>query len=213
MAKPILHGPAISTFVRTVRLALEEKSVDYEFREVNILKGEHQEAEFLRLNPFGKVPAFEHDGLTLFETDAICRYVDEAFPGPSLQPEGVRERARMVQVTGIVNSFAYPSIITGIVIQRVVVPLMGGTSDEQAILASLDLAETSLATLDGFVGAKGFLAGDGLSLADLAFVPIYDYLRAVPEAEKLLPSKVQLARWWSGIENRDSLRKTRPTLG
>ena len=119
----------------------------------------------------------------------------------------------MVQVTGIVNSFAYPSIITGIVIQRVVVPLMGGTSDEQAILASLDLAETSLATLDGFVGAKGFLAGDGLSLADLAFVPIYDYLRAVPEAEKLLPSKVQLARWWSGIENRDSLRKTRPTLG
>jgi glutathione S-transferase len=44
---------------------------------------------------FGKIPAFEHAGFRLYETGAITRYVDEAFPGPRLQPDDPRDRARM----------------------------------------------------------------------------------------------------------------------
>ena len=45
-------------------------------------------------HPFGRIPAFEHDGFRLYETGAIARYVDEAFEGPALQPKDPRAATR-----------------------------------------------------------------------------------------------------------------------
>ena len=64
MAAPIIHGPAFSTYVRTARLALEEKPAAYELVDVPLMQGAHKQEPFLKRNPFGKVPAFEHDGFT-----------------------------------------------------------------------------------------------------------------------------------------------------
>ena len=44
--------------------------------------------------PFGKIPAFEHQGFHLYEAGPISRYVDETFAGPALQPSDARHRAR-----------------------------------------------------------------------------------------------------------------------
>ena len=65
MAKPIIYGPAYSTYARTVRLALEEKGVGYDLVEVDLLGEPAQAPEHLARPPFGKVPAFEHDGCEL----------------------------------------------------------------------------------------------------------------------------------------------------
>ena len=65
MAKPIIYGPAYSTYARTVRLALEEKGVGYDPVEVDLLGEAAQAAEHLARHPFGKVRAFEHDGCEL----------------------------------------------------------------------------------------------------------------------------------------------------
>lgn len=67
MAPPIIYGPALSTYVRTVRLVLEEKAAEYQLIEIDILKGDHKSPEHLARHPFGRVPAFEHDGFTLYE--------------------------------------------------------------------------------------------------------------------------------------------------
>ena len=55
--------------------------------------------DYLARQPFGRIPAFEHDGLRLFESGAISRYVDEAFSGPALQPSDAKGRARLNQIT------------------------------------------------------------------------------------------------------------------
>jgi glutathione S-transferase len=68
MAAPVVYGPAYSTYTRTARLALEEKGVDYKLEEVDILSGAAQSPAHLARQPFGKVPAFEHDGFRLYET-------------------------------------------------------------------------------------------------------------------------------------------------
>src|SRR5262249_12100896 len=86
MASPVVYGHAYSTYTRTARLVLEEKGIEYELEEVDILQGAGQSPAHLARQPFGKVPAFEHDGFRLYETIAITRYIDEAFPGPKLQP-------------------------------------------------------------------------------------------------------------------------------
>ena len=109
MSTPVIHGPAYSTYTRTARLALEEKGVAYTLDEVDLLSGASQKPDHLARHPFGKVPAFTHDDLSLYETAAIARYADEAFPGPKLQPGDVKRRARMMQIISIIDSYAYGS--------------------------------------------------------------------------------------------------------
>jgi glutathione S-transferase len=77
LSEPIVYGAAYSVYVRAVRLVLAEKRVAYRLVEVDIFGA--PDAAHLRRHPFGKIPAFEHDGFTLYETSAIARYVDEAF--------------------------------------------------------------------------------------------------------------------------------------
>ena len=50
--------------------------------------------DYLARHPFGRIPAFEHEGFRLYETNAISHYVDAAFVGPALMPDDLRQRAR-----------------------------------------------------------------------------------------------------------------------
>ena len=213
MADPVVYGPAFSTYVRSVLLTLEEKGAPYRLEEVNILEGAQQTPEHRARHPFAKVPAFEHDGFALYETVAMMHYVDETFEGPSLQPSEPRERARMAQVLGIVNAYAYPACIGACVIQRLVVPLTGGTPDEAVIAEAVPQATTSVEALEALIDGKDFFAGVKLSLADLHVVPIYDYFSQTPEGETALSGTPNLRRWWDAISQRASVRKTKPALG
>lgn len=213
MGAPIIYGPAFSTYVRSVRIVLEEKGADYELHEVNILEGAHQTPEHLARHPFAKVPAFSHDGFDLYEVSAILQYVDAAFPGPSFQPDDVKARARMHQVIGIIDSYAYTAFITQIVIPRVVVPMLGGETDEAAVKAAVPQAEKCVNELNRLIGGSQFMAGSALSLADFHLVPVYDYLSQTPEGESLLANAAGLRRWWDEVKDRDSITKTRPQLG
>ena len=213
MAKPVIYGPAYSTYARTVRLALEEKGVDYDLVEVDLLQGANRSPEHLARQPFGKVPAFEHDGFALYETDAIARYVDEAFPGTALTPADVRSRARMNQAMSIIGGYASPSMIGQIFIQRAIMPMVGHAADEAAIAAALPQAEASLKALEQLIGGNRYLAGDQLSLADLLLAPVYDYLAQTPEGEKLLQAAPKLRRWWDEMRERPTVARTRPALG
>ena len=75
MAHPIVYGPADCSYVWSARLAHAEKGVTHEL--VDVPFGAHREQTYLSRQPFAKLPAFEHDGFTLYETQAIVRYVDE----------------------------------------------------------------------------------------------------------------------------------------
>ena len=87
-----LIGLRISVYTRIACLALEEKEVDYTLREVDIFADGGPPADYLEQHPFGTIPCMKHDNFTLYETGAITRYVDEAFPGQALQPEAPAAR-------------------------------------------------------------------------------------------------------------------------
>lgn len=213
MAPPIIYGPALSTYVRTVRLVCEEKGAGYELVEIDIMQGAHKSPDYLARHPFGRVPAFEHDGFALYETSAITRYLDAVLPGVSLTPADPKGAARMQQVIAVVDSYAYGAMISAIVIQRVVMPMVGGTTDEAVIAAAMPTAEVSLKALEELLGSHAFLAGDLLSLADLHLAPVMAYFTATPEGQGLMPGYPGLARWWTAISARPSMAKTQPQLG
>ncbi len=148
-----LFGAAYSVYVRIVRLTLEEKGVPYRLVEVDVFAKDGPTADYLERQPFGHIPAFEHDGFRLFETAAITRYIDEAFDGPTLMPQDAKMRARVNQITGLLDSYAYRAMVWDVFVERVDLPQEGGVSDEEKIAAGLRTAEICLSTLGDLKGA------------------------------------------------------------
>jgi glutathione S-transferase len=209
---PIVFGAAYSVYVRAVRLALAEKGVPYRLVEVDVFAPGGPPPEHLARHPFGRIPAFEHEGLTLYESGAIERYVDEAFDGPQLQPKGVAERARMNQVIGIIDAYAYRTLVWDIFVERVRAPTQGRQPDEARIAAALPKAAICLDALAAVMGGGPWIAGNSLTLADLHAAPVFAYFRMAPEGAALLQRQSGLARWWEAMSARDSMAATRSPL-
>ena len=209
---PIVYGTEFSTYVRSVRMAFEEKGAEYKLHDVSVLKGEQKQTAHLARNPFGTVPAFEHDGLQVYETSPILRYVDQVFPGAALTPEDPKARARMNQVISIVDYHGYASLIGQIVVQRLFVMLLPNGTDEAVVKAGIPKATVCLKEFDRIKGSSTYLAGNQVSLADLYLYPILFYLRMTPEKELLAPHK-GLDAWWNAMSERASVQKTAPNFG
>ena len=167
--------------------------------------------EQLARHPFNRVPALEHDGTMLYETGAIERYVDEAFDGPSLQPSGALARARMTQVIGVADCYAYQSWDMLIVIPRLVVPMMGGTTDEAAVEAALPEARKTADALEALIGDQSFMTGGSLSLADLHLIPIMTYFAMTPEGTQILENSPRLAGWFERMSARPTVAEYCPS--
>ncbi len=208
-----LHGPAYSTYARTARLALEEKGVAYDLAEVDILTGANTTPEHLARQPFGKVPAFEHDGFMLYETFAIIRYVDEAFPGPALQPSDPKARARMTQICAVLDSYGYGALIGQLFWQLAIVPMQGGTPDQAVADQGLARGTQVLGEIEKLAVGGDSLCGGGLSLADLFLLPIVEYIGMTPPGAAALAAHPKLAVWAAGMTTQPSVVKTRPSLG
>jgi glutathione S-transferase len=213
VSEPVLFGAPYSVYVRSVRLALAEKGVPYRLVEVDVFAPGGPPAEYLaQHHPFGRIPAFEHDGFRLYETGAIARYVDEAFAGPRLQPSDPRDRARMNQIISVLDNYAYRTLVWDIFVERVRAPAQGRQSDEARIAAALPKARACLAALTELMGEKPFFAGHDLTLADLHAAPMLIYFRMAVEGAALLGEAPVLGAWLGRMERRDSHRATRSPL-
>ena len=96
MSEPIvIHGIPGSPYVRKPLLVCEEKGAAYRLAAMPFGANAHKQPEYLALHPFGRLPAIEHGDFKLYEAQAIGRYIDRAFEGPSLTPTDPRQAARM----------------------------------------------------------------------------------------------------------------------
>ncbi|RNC97044.1 MAG: glutathione S-transferase family protein [Oricola sp.] len=80
---------------RRVKMCLHEKQLSYQIRWLDLGLMEQKRPDFLVLNPTGLVPVLQHDGHTLYDSNAINEYLDEVFPFPSLVPSDAMGKAKM----------------------------------------------------------------------------------------------------------------------
>ncbi|SOC85826.1 glutathione S-transferase [Ensifer adhaerens] len=206
---PILYGASYSVYVRIVRLCLHEKAVQYEQVPVDIFSDAGTPSNYWERHPFGRIPAFEHDGFSVYESGAIARYIDEAFQGIRLQPVDVRQRARINQIISIADNYVYPNLVWGVYVERVSKPLRGETTDQDKFKGSLEKSRLCLETISALMGGNDWLAGQELSLADLWLAPMIDYFLLAPEGLETLRDYAALADWWSRINSRESMLLTK----
>jgi glutathione S-transferase len=205
----VLHGYHYSVYLRIARLALAEKGVVYERVEVNPFAPDRP-AEYLALHPFGRVPTLVHDGFILYETGAITRYIDRAFPGPNLQPATPRALARMDQIMGVIDSYAYWPLVRQVFVHDVFRPRSGGESDPAEADKGLAASAKVLDALEALAADDTFLVGPDVSLADFHLGAMIAYFGLSTRGAALLARHPRLSGWWQRLQVRPSIAATDP---
>lgn len=206
MSPIIVYGVPGSPYVRMPLLACEEKGAPYVLKAMAL--GESRSDAYLARQPFGRIPAIEHDGFRLYEAQAIVRYIDQVSDGPALTPKDARAAARMNQVMNVVDWYVMPSLSAGVSWNRVVAPKFGLPVDEAAVAAALPQGRTCIRALDEILGDNPYFAGDAVSLADLMVLPHLDYLPHSPEGAELIAASPALMAWLERMRGRPSYRAT-----
>ena len=211
MTKVIIYGSPNSTYVRSTRLACEEKGVAHELRAVgsNTI-ADLKTPEHKALHPFGRIPVMQHGDFTLFETSAICRYVDEAFDGPPLQPADLQERALMSQWVSAIKDYMVKDMVFDFVVQYAVPRGPDGQPDLDRIEAAKPRIRDHCEILDRALVGRTYLAGDGPSVADFLLTPIMHYVGNTPGGMPLFEGLDNLGRWWGAVSARASFKATVP---
>ncbi|MDH3534405.1 MAG: glutathione S-transferase family protein [Gammaproteobacteria bacterium] len=208
MASIKLLGLRISVYTRIARLALEEKKIDYELEEVDIFADAGAPADYLERNPFGRIPCLLYGDFSLYETGAICRYIDDMFLGTPLQPKEPAPRARMNQILSVLDNYAYRPMVWDVYVQRIVVPGSGGRADEALVSSALPMIESVLQELDRWREDSDFLVGGAITLADLYAYPILRYFVETGEGAAMMQSFPRLGQWLAHMQTRPSVRAT-----
>jgi len=207
MVKLTVYGTPVSTYVRTVRLLLEEVGADYTLKGVDIFSGESQSAEYLAKNPFGKVPTLEVDGELLYETTAITDYLDAVLADNKFSPSAPMQSARMRQIMAIIDSYLYPNAILTIVIQRLIVPTQGGKTDEDKVKNAVAPAKTAAEAIESLTVGSPYLLGSEVSIADFYLIPVFIYLSQTPEFEAITAQTPKLLDWWDEVSQLPIVKK------
>ena len=134
-----------------VRIALEEKGIEYEPVEVDL---DDRPAWIYEKNPLGRVPVLEEDTFVLAESAVIDEYLDDRYPEPPLWPADPAERA-----LGRMLVFRFDELSR---------PYYALRRGEDGAAGRLDVA---LGELDAVLQGRPFLSGREFGLADIAYVP------------------------------------------
>ena len=163
---------------RSVRAAwaLEEAGADYEYTLVNLLKGEHKQAAFLTINPFGKIPSLVYDSIVISESAAICTHIAEKFPAAKLIPTDAKGRAEYFQWLFFVVSELEVHLWTAAKHDRFLpedkrIPAIANTSFWEF--------EKAAAVLSTHLKGRQYIAGEQFSAADIICVSVLHWAHHV----------------------------------
>jgi len=207
MTQLVLFGPAASSYVRTARMTCHEKAVPHALEPIDFGSDAHA-----KLHPWRRVPSLRHGDVTLYETSAIARYIDEIGTGPSLVPASAAGRGNMEQWISAINCYIYPSLIQGYALKYIRPKLRGQDPDPSEIRAGVPNMERDVALLDSGYADGAWLAGPTLSLADLFVAPIVQTIGMFPEGKAALEKAPHLSRAFALLAKRDSFAKVHAGL-
>ena len=173
-----LYDVSIAPNPRRVRIFAAEKGIDLEYQQVNMLGGEHKQADFLAMNPSGKIPVLEtDDGEHIAESVAICRYLEAIHPEPNLFGATPLELGQIEMFNRILELELWTQIGTSWVNGPVVAKMAAGrfTQNPQAKTTSDANVHRFYARLDSELSNRPFMAGKRYSIADITAQTAVDF--------------------------------------
>ncbi|XP_022229119.2 glutathione S-transferase 1 [Drosophila obscura] len=199
MGKLVLYGLDPSPPVRACKLTLDALQLQYEYKLVNLLAGEHKTKEFKLKNPQHTVPMLEDDGKCIWESHAICAYLVRKYAKDDvLYPKDFFKRAVVDQRMHFESAVLFQNCI-----RNIALPLF--YRDETEVPRSkIDAIYEAYDFLEAFIGAELYLCGAGITIADFSVVSsVSSLVGLAPIDPKRYPG---LSAWLGRMAGRDNYR-------
>lgn len=200
----ILHDLSAGMHPRRVRIFMAEKGLSFERREVDAAGGANALADFLRLNPLGKLPVLElDDGSAIAESLAICRYLESIHPQPALLGRNPKASAHIEMWTlRMDHELSQPIALTFVHNSE----FYRGRVEQVPEVASWARARAlqTMNWLDGELAVRSHIAGDDYTLADIVAQCACVLGKAV--GLRIPPELSNLSRWFAQVSARPTAR-------
>lgn len=187
----------VCPYVQRARITLEEKCVEYDTRYVDL---QNKPDWFLAISPRGRVPVLLLDDTPIFESSAICEYLDETCDGARLLPADPVARARdrgWFQFAEDVFLPQYKSLYA---------------KDRESLEAANADLTRSFARIESELAGRDFLSGSGQSfgMADVAMAPVFTKLEVMRRLDSyVLPNELEnVSAWGARILERKSVKRS-----
>ncbi len=188
-------------FGQKVRIVLAEKSLSYELVSVDITRGEHRRPEFLRLNPYGKVPVLVDEDTVVYDSTIINEYLDDEYPDPPILPRiefsSLRARARLFE------DFADTSFTPPVGQLMAEMAKAEGERDQNRLQRLHQTIDRVLDYVNRELQSQHFLAGD-FSVADIGFLPRLVVIKEL--GIEALTSRGNVDAWLKRMLDRPSIQ-------
>jgi glutathione S-transferase len=198
-----LYNMNLSNFATKSRIAIYDKGIDIEI--VPIPGNNLKSPEYLKINPLGKTPALDADGIIIVESEVINEYLEDKFPNPPLMPRSPEGRARVRQFTRFHDLYLEPNL------RALFSHLSPKTRDEKIVNERLTEFNQRLDLLESMLAVGGFAIGPEFTLADCALAPTMFFATALLAdkfgAKPPLEGRPKLAAWWEHVQTRPSVKK------
>ena len=195
-----LYDFPMSPRVRKVRIVLAEKGLEYEKVNIDITKGEQKTPEYLAINPYGKVPALQDNGTTVYESTIIMEYLNDTYPNPALLPQDPGQRARARVLIHYADN-PYENAIATLAGEVIFKPMQGGNPDEAVVSQATADLNACFDKIDHELGNQDYLLSSGFSLADIPYV---SWSLLFPMLKVPVPHKVEA--WLKRLQERPSVQ-------
>ncbi|THU91382.1 glutathione S-transferase [Dendrothele bispora CBS 962.96] len=201
------YASPLATCGRRVATVLWEKKIPYEFIDVDVFNGEHKTPAYLEKHPFGQIPYIEDDGFILYESRAICRYLEAKYPNKDLKlapsPSDVKASALFEQAASVEQNNFEPHASKA-AYESVLKPLFRKEpKDEATYNAAIKALSDKLDGYERILSKQKYLAGDEITLVDLFHI-VYGAMLEQGGSDLMTSKGPNVARWWKDISSRAS---------
>ena len=197
-----LYGIGISNNVNKVRYCLNCLGLKYDWVQTNPIQDENKKPEYLEICPTGKVPAMEIDGLKLFESNAINKYLATTNNSP-IYPQDAKKRAVADAWIDYV-AIHVAQAMGRVVFNRLFAPLTGQKVDETSLQVGLEFLDKYFPILEKQLSPNTYLAGKEFSLADINLLAVLDPCELVQISIDKYPA---LKKWRAGLKSQPFYQK------
>ena len=197
----LFHVP-LSPFCRKVRLSLAEKKIEVERVEERYWE---QDPDFMRRNPAGKVPVLQLDGIIMSESAAICEYIEETRPEPSLMPSDPIQRLEVRRLVNWFDDKFHDEVTSKLLYERVNKKVMKqGFPDSRNVKDGAKAIKYHIDYMAWLLDHRRWLAGDVMTLADFAAAAHLSSLDYISDVDWNRSDVVK--DWYAKIKSRPAFR-------
>jgi glutathione S-transferase len=196
----LYYGPGACSMAS--HITIEECGAPYEAKLVALAKGEQKTAEYLKINPRGKVPALRlDDGSVITENTAILTYLAKRFPEKSLLPKDVAAEARCISMMAWLSNTVHPAFTHILRPERF-------SEDQNTFPAIKDMGKknfwAALEEINQLVAGKKWMQGDQFTTCDPYALVFYGWGARVELPVKELAN---YSAWKNRMLERPAVRK------